>query len=461
MKELISRTGMACLSASVILSIPAPAEEVQAVKYQPTWQSLDQRPIPPWFDDAKFGIFVVWGIYSVPAWAPKGQYAEWYGNWMNIENHEVRRFHEKTYGRDFQYADFVPKFTAEMFDPEPWAELFGQSGAKYVVLTANYHDGYCLWPSSYSWNWNSVDLSPHRDLVGELTEAVRSRGLIMGYYYSLYEWYNPLYRNNLPEYVEKHLHPQFKELVERYKPWILFADGEWEQTSEAWRSPELLAWLFNESAVRDVVVVNDRWGKDTRGLHGGYYTSEYGYQGLDTQPGEAIQRPKWEENQGIGASYGFNRLEGPRDYKSSTSLIHMLVDIVSQGGNLLLDVGPTADGRIPVIMQERLLDIGDWLRVNGEAIYGTRPWIYTGEGDSIRYTTKEGLVYAISLRWPEGELVLEKPQPSGQTTVRLLGWNQSLSWKHEDGRMRISVPRLQVDEIHSRHAYVFELSNVR
>ncbi|MFB3785259.1 MAG: alpha-L-fucosidase [bacterium] len=460
MKPTTTLVLLTCLGSSIVV-LPAISEEVRTAKYQPAWESLDQRPIPAWFDNAKFGIFVVWGIYSVPAWAPKGNYAEWYGNWMNDENHLVHWFHEKTYGKDFKYPDFVPMFTAEMFDPEQWADLFAQSGAQYVVLTANYHDGFCLWPSSYSWNWNSVDLNPHRDLVGELTAAVRSRGLTMGCYYSLYEWYNPLYRDNLPDYVEKHFHPQFKELVERYQPWIIFADGEWEQTSEAWRSPKLLAWLFNESAVRDTVVVNDRWGKDTRGVHGGYYTSEYGYKGRDAQPGKAVQRHKWEENQGIGASYGFNRLEGPQDYKTSTQLIHMLADIVSQGGNLLLDVGPTADGRIPVIMQERLLAIGEWLRVNGEAIYGTRPWTHTGEGDSIRYTTKKGRVYAISLRWPAGELLLEKPQPSEQTSVRLLGWDQPLSWKQEGGRMRIAVPPLRVSDFPTRHAYVFELSNLR
>ena len=160
--------------------------------------------------------------------------------------------------------------------------------------------------------------------------------------------------------------PQFKDLVTKYKPSIIFSDGEWELSDTAWKSEELLAWLFNESPVAKEVVVDDRWGSNTRGKNTGatYTTSEYG-SGMDASV-------IWEESQGIGHSYGYNRNEKLEDYKSSHDLILMLVDIVSRGGNLLLDIGPTADGRIPVIMQQRLTDMGNWLQINGEAIYGTR-----------------------------------------------------------------------------------------
>ena len=159
--------------------------------------------------------------------------------------------------------------------------------------------------------------------------------------------------------------PQFKDVVTRYKPSIIFTDGEWEMTSSQWHSPELLAWLFNDSPVKDEVVVNDRWGSDTRHKHGGYWTTEY-------TPGMSGMDHPWEESRGMGFSYGYNRAETLEDYHTGRELVIMLVDIVSRGGNLLLDIGPRADGTIPVIMEERLLQIGDWLKVNGEAIYGTQ-----------------------------------------------------------------------------------------
>jgi alpha-L-fucosidase len=210
--------------------------------------------------------------------------------------------------------------------------------------------------------------TPKRDLLGDLTNAVRHAGLKMGYYYSLYEWFNPLWLSDKKRYVTEHMTPQFKDLVTRYKPALIFSDGEWELSDTAWESEALLAWLFNESPVKDEVVVDDRWGSNTRGKNTGatYTTSEYG-SGMDASV-------TWEESQGIGHSYGYNRMEKLDDYKTSKQLILMLMDIVARGGNLLLDIGPTADGRIPVIMQQRLIDIGAWLERNGEAVYGTTAW---------------------------------------------------------------------------------------
>jgi alpha-L-fucosidase len=241
------------------------------------------------------------------------------------------------------------------------------------VLTSKHHEGYTLWNSAEAdrtWGrpWNAVTGTPKRDLLGDLTTAVRDAGLKMGYYYSLYEWFNPLWQLDKKRYVDEHMFPQFKDLVTKYKPSIIFSDGEWDLPDTAWRSPELLAWLFNESPVAKDVVVNDRWGSNTREHNTGatYTTSEYG-SGMDPNV-------IWEESRGIGHSYGYNRTEKLEDYKTSHDLILMLIDIVSRGGNLLLDIGPTADGRIPVIMQQRLIDIGDWLKINGEAIYGTNAW---------------------------------------------------------------------------------------
>lgn len=361
-----------------------------AQKYRPNWESLNTRGIPSWFHKAKFGIFIHWGVYSVPSYAPvisnsAYSYAEWYWNRLVSkdmkEDTMTKNFHRMNYGSEFLYQDFEKQFRAEFFDPGQWASIFENSGAKYVVLTSKHHEGYCLWNSPWadlSWGrpWNAVTGTPRRDLLGDLTDAVRKKGLKMGYYYSLYEWFNPLWMADRKQYVEKVMTPEFKDLVTRYKPSVIFSDGEWDLPDTSWKSPELLAWLFNESPVKDEVVVDDRWGSNTRGKNHGstYTTSEYG---SGMEPGVV-----WEESQGIGLSYGYNRMESLENYKSSRHLILLLTDIVSRGGNLLLDIGPTGDGRIPVIMQQRLADMGAWLKINGEAIYDTEPWKETRQWSS-------------------------------------------------------------------------------
>ena len=347
-------------------------------KYAPNWASLNTRKIPAWFQQDKFGIFIHWGLYAVPSYAPvipnSGEsYAEWYWYRLMEKNKHFLPFHDKNYGADFRYPQFEPMFKAELFDPAQWAAVFKASGARYVVLTSKHHEGYCLWNSpeadrSWGRSWNAVTGTPKRDLLGDLTGAVKASGLKMGYYYSLYEWYNPLWLKDRKRYVTEHMIPQLKDLVNKYKPSLIFADGEWDMPDTAWHSPELLAWLFNESPVANEVVINDRWGSNTREKNTGatYTTSEYGG-GMDASR-------IWEESQGIGHSYGYNRNEQLTDYKSERELILMLVDIVSRGGNLLLDIGPTDDGRIPVIMQQRLTAIGNWLKINGDAIYGTQAY---------------------------------------------------------------------------------------
>src|ERR1017187_9058361 len=319
-------------------------------RYQPTWESIDQRPCPAWYTDSKFGIFIHWGVYSVPAYAPvnsKGEtmYAEWYWNSLNKADSSTRKFHERNYGAGFPYFDFAPMFRAELYNPDHWADVFERSGARYVALTSKHHEGFTLWrneQANKTWErpWNAVDIGPKRDIALDLMEAGRRRGLHMGIYYSLYEWYNPLYLSDKKRYVAEHMFPQFKDAVTHLKPSIIFSDGEWELASAEWRSPELLAWLFNESPVRDEVVIDDRWGKDTRHKHGGYYATEY-------TSGMQQAAHAWEESRGMGYSYGYNRMETVADYHSDRELLMMMLDIVARGGNLLLDIGPTADGRIP------------------------------------------------------------------------------------------------------------------
>jgi alpha-L-fucosidase len=486
-----------CILSAVFLMlgvVRAQADEGRQAKYEANWESLNTRPTPKWWTNAKFGIFIHWGVYAVPSWGVKGSYSEWY--WKRVQDERKKggkwwQFHVQNYGEDFEYGDFAPMFKAELFDPDQWAQVFRDSGAKYVVLTSKHHDGFCLWQSkeaNKTWGrrWNSVDIGPRRDLLGDLGEAVRKEGLKMGFYYSLYEWFNPLWLTDKSRYIEEHLHPQFKDVVRRYKPSVIFSDGEWDLPSSEWKSEELLAWLFNESEARDDVVINDRWGKGIRHKHGGYYTTEYG-------AGLKGSAHPWEENRGMGHSFGYNRAENLSDYKSARELILMLIDLVSRGGNLLLDIGPTGDGRIPVIMEERLIQMGDWLKVNGEAIYGTSPWrqgrqwsegekpevgygktykakydinTLTGKPSDGRavikafFTSKGNTLYAITPRWPDRELVLEEVRCSKSTVVTMLGTQKPLRWKAENGNLIIRIPKLSVDEVPCKHAYVLKLTNV-
>lgn len=437
--------------------------------YQANWESINSRPVPEWFSDVKFGIFIHWGVYSVPAWAPASadigiyaKYSEWY--WWRIMNTKdkagqlFRQYHNNMYGEDFLYQAFAPQFKAEHFDPDQWAELFKRAGARYVVLTSKHHEGFTLWPSAQSWNWNSVDIGPNRDLCGDLTTSVKNAGLHMGFYYSLYEWFNPLYHNDVNAYVDQHMMPQLKDLVNRYEPDIVWTDGEWDHPSETWRSTEFLAWLYNESPVKDRVAVNDRWGKESRGAQGGYYTTEYDL----VHDGEGIANPDhpWEECRGIGTSFGYNQIETPEHYMSSEALVHLLIEKVANGGNLLLDVGPTADGRIPAIQQQRLLDIGKWLDVNGEAIYGTRKWSGAAQNqalENVYFTTKGKDLYVHLTNWSDNNIRIAGV--SKAQTVELLGSSSKIKYNVSGGRITITPPSIHPGNSPSEHAWVFKIKN--
>jgi alpha-L-fucosidase len=460
------------------------------------WDSVDKRPTPQWFTDAKFGIFIHWGIYSVPAFAPVGKYSEWYWNSLSKgptdsgKPNATYEFHKRVYGEKFPYSGFAPMFKAELYDPSHWADVFERSGAKYIVLTSKHHDGFALWPSEHAnrtWGrpWNATTTGPKRDILGDLTNEVRKHNLKMGFYYSLYEWYNPLWTSDRKKYVAEHMTPQFKDLVTRYKPSIIFSDGEWDMPGEDWQSPALLAWLFNESASKSDVVVNDRWGKGARHKHGGYWTTEY-TAGLDSEG------HPWEESRGMGFSYGYNRAETVKDYRTQRELILMLADLVSRGGNLLLDIGPTADGRIPELMEERLLQIGRWLKTNGEAIYGTKPskatrqWsegtqpkLETGEfmtryevtdyverkkpGQAVIeafFTSKGNDLYAIVPGVPGERFVLKNATAKSGASVELLGLKGALKTSSTDRGLVVELPRITSLDLAQQPAFVLRFRGI-
>jgi len=487
MKDILLTAVLAGLAAA---GLGARAGAAEQRRYEAKWESLDRRPCPQWYLDAKFGIFIHWGVYSVPAWGAPKEYAEWYWNHIADKRPDNPwwQFHVRNFGSGFEYQEFAPRFRAELFNADQWADIFYRSGAKYIVPTSKHHEGFCLWPSeeaNRAWGrpWNATVTGPKQDLLGELGDAVRKRGLKYGFYYSLYEWFNPLWLKDKRAYVLQHMHPQFKDVVSRYSPAIIFADGEWDLSSKDWKSEELLAWLFNEAPCRDEVVINDRWGKETRHHHGGYYTTEYGA-GLkdDTHP--------WEESRGMAYSYGYNRAESIDDYKTSRELILALADLVSRGGNFLLDIGPTGDGRIPVIMQQRLLETGDWLKVNGEAIYGTRyagrscqwsegkrPDQEYGEfrvgyhlmeqigpepkaGKAVKqlfFTKKPDALYAITSGWLAPEIVVKNLRAPAGCAVTMLGVSGTLTSRVEGKDLVITVPRLEPNELPCHHCYCFRI----
>lgn len=425
--------------------------------YENNWESLNARPVPQWFEDAKFGIFIHWGLYSVPAYTRNGDYAEWYWKQLEDPSTEAYAFHKRVYGDKAQYEDFVHGFTAELFDAKKWAQIFEKSGAKYINLVSKHHDGFCLYKSEYAWNWNSVDVGPHRDFLQELKDAMEGTGVRFGVYHSVYEWFHPLYLKNPEEYALKHLHPMLKELIEKYQPNTLFTDGEWDQPDSVWHSTEFLQWLYNESSVKDVIVPNDRWGKGTRGHLGGNFTTEYGFieQNIRIEDVE-LDRP-FEECRGIGKSFGFNRNEGAEDYLSAKELIEMLCDLVSKGGNFLLNIGPAADGTIPAIMEERLLQMGDWLRVNGEAIYGTR--IYSkSHQDGVYYTRKGDDVYAILNRFPFGAQRLDLVDYDPQIKAELLGSNAKIEVRNAGGKAELVFPAIDPETVDSHWLYALKLT---
>ncbi|MBR1549485.1 MAG: alpha-L-fucosidase [Bacteroidales bacterium] len=345
---------------------------LQAQQVEPTWESLNRRGYPQWFSDAKLGIFIHWGLYSVPAYAGKEGYGEWL--YKGLLARDPGRMRAMSYYADTtlpvreMYGQLTRHWHAELWQPQDWARMFREAGAQYVMLVTKHHDGYSLWDDPYEPEWNSVVSGPKRNIVEELTEAVRKEGLRMCFYYSLPEWSNPLHRwtvdpdTAIGDYVANYMIPQFKSLVSKYQPDAVFADGDWDFSSEQLHSTELIAWYYN--TVGDKAIVNDRWGKGTQ--HG-FKTPEY-------SAGISVTDRPWAECRGIGRSFGLNRNEDLENYLTATELIQHFCELVASGGGLTLNVGPYADGTIPLIQQERLQALGRWLQVNGEAIYGSRPY---------------------------------------------------------------------------------------
>lgn len=395
-------------------------------------------------------------------------------------------------------------FKAEFFNAVEWTELFRKAGARYVVLTAKHMEGFTLWPNNlanmnYGCAWNSVDTGPRRDLVGELSSAVKESGLKMGLYFMLYEALSPLYQESPSRFIEEVSIPQFKELYKTYTPSIVWVDGAWQHSAEEYKSAELIDWVYETLPDPDEIVLNNRWGAGLE--HVGHATTEYTYMLEPESMPDA-----WEECRGMGESFGFNRNERLEDYNSAQALVLLLIDVVSNGGNLLLNIGPTHDGRIPIFMQERLLAIGEWLKRNGESIYGTTKYrtpcqwsvgkridinprnlnepITDGIAErnyilknfdilkltvdpepgqavkSIMFTRKGSILYAITPAFPRKTLVIEKLSVSTDTEISLVGSDRSLTWRQQGDDLEVDIPAELLLETGHQHAYVFKITKI-
>ena len=464
------------------------------MKYEATKKSLGTHEVPKWFKDAKLGIFITWGLYSVPAWAPieygdinqtleKGlkfhnannPYAEWYLNSMKFEEGPYHAHHTETYGSDFKYEDFAPIFKEESqkWNPKTWAKLFAKVGARYIVITSKHHDGFLLWPSDHP-HPQKKGYQSDRDLIGELATAVKNQGIHMGVYYSgTIDWsFNPeridtgvtmLTNGPTDKVYTNYADTHWYEIMERFKPDILWNDIGYPPKGKV---EEILSDFYNSNPEG---VVNDRWMRTPvwfrklvrippfkwlfnwatnqvlkKGLSalppkeiGDYATPEY-------KEFDKITEYSWEACRGIGRSFGYNRMETAEHHLSSEELIRSFVDIVSKNGNLLLNIGPKPDGSIPELQLERLEALGKWLDVYGEAIFDTRPWkipqTETVDGISIKFTSKPGYLYIHLLDKPKNSeiLVQNLTLPKG-ATLSILSSGKSCEYSNEGPNIKIRI----------------------
>jgi alpha-L-fucosidase len=437
--------------------------------YQATDASLGDHESPYWFDDAKFGIFVHWGVYSVPAWSPPGeQYAEWYWRWMEDPNNAVYAHHEQTYGKDFKYDDFIAQFTAAKYDPKAWVQLFQAAGAKYYVLTSKHHEGFALFDSKVSGR-DAVDLGPKRDLVKDLFEASRkyTPELRNGLYFSMPEWYNPdePWMGHGPrnpytgaaepytgyqagrDFVHDYQAPQMREIVQQYDPDVIWCDIGGSNDSRT-----VFADYFNRAKNRPNpkdVTVDDRCGIPTHDFTTPEYTS---------YPDTVVK--KWEASRGLDPrSYGYNQATPDSMYMTADEVVDTLADITSKNGNFLLDIGPRADGTIPEIMQTRLREAGTWLKTNGEAVYGTTYWSRMAAQGPLRFSVKQNeAFYITSLERPGDQIVVDAPVPIRDgDKVTMLGYRgPDLKWTKQNGKLVITVP--EAAKASGQYAWVLKIA---
>jgi len=483
--------------AMMLLTIFYQPTAVAQMRYQPTWNSLKNHATPQWLKDGKFGIYTHWGIYAVPAQGPNGT---WYAhNLYNKPDGQERKYHESTYGplEKFGYKDFIPMFTAEKFNADEWAELFKKAGARFAGPVAEHHDGFAMWDTKYS-EWNAARMGPKRDVVGELAKAIKKNDMkfVTAFHHAEAWFYFPTwdkrYDSGDPKYSGLYgpIHEQgalpdkafldkwkgkIVEVIDKYDPDFIWFDFGLRLVTDSYKQ-DMLAYYYNHALTQNKEVVVT-------------------YKSNDLPPGAGLldwemgQEPEltyydWITDTSIDDGQGWGYVKG-LGFKSVNNLVDNLVDRVSKNGYLLLNIGPKPDGSIPEEAKERLLGMGKWLEINGEAIYGTTTWGIAAEGptklekpdgngfnekndllftaEDIRFTVKDNNLYATVLDWPGEKVLIKSLAPKGNTwaglypseiaSVTMLGDNKELKWEISKNGMSIETPKTRPCE----HAYVFKI----
>jgi alpha-L-fucosidase len=466
--------------------------------FEASWESLKKHAAAPkWFQDAKFGIYFHWGVYSVPAYG-----SEWYPRWMHFEGTDIYEHHLATYGHpsEFGYHDFVPMFTAEKFNADDWAALFRRAGARFAGPVAEHHDGFAMWDSKAT-PWNAKEMGPKRDITGELAKAIKERDMKfittfhhakqlqrhdsipvdsndVGYQFSHYPFFKGMppssddgklkyLYGNIPEdkWLEEIWLAKLKEVIDQYQPDIMWFDYVLDKIPDTFRQ-EYCAYYLNEA---------EKWGKEVVIVRKqDDLPVEFTVDDLEKSRKNKIGQDVWMTDETV--SKGSWCYTENLEIKESKDVLHVLIDIVSKNGVLLLNISPKADGTIPDVQQQVLLDIGDWLDKYGEAIYETRPWYTFGEGPTkepeghfkyhrdflkiiysaadVRYTRKGKHIYATILGWPgagkEVQLTAfasdQLPEPLRVKGVTMLGSEAALEWQHRERGLSIHMPSVSPDE---------------
>lgn len=483
--------------------------------YQPTWNSLRKHRTPEWLDNAKYGIYFHWGVYSVPACGKNGT---WYPHLIyNVKVTKQHRYHKKNYGplSEFGYKDFIPDFKAENYDADEWARLFKDVGAKFAGPVAVHHDGFCMWKSKIS-KWNAYEMGPKRDIVGELEKAIKKQGLkfFVSFHHATNWWFFPhwkkKYDTSNPEYSglygpihnqnagriyqrwNRQDHPtkefledwkaKIIEVIENYEPDLIWFDMGLGYIPDKYRR-EVTAYFFNKAEERgeEVEIIYKR-----NNLPPGIGMVDYERGRCDK-----LTYYNWISDSTVDDIGAWSYVKNAK-YKSVKTLIHNLIDMVSKNGSLVLNFGPRADGIIPQPAKNCLLGMGEWLKINGEAIYNTTPWMVSGEGPTkmkkggmfserrevkytakdIRFVVKDNHIYAICLGWPRKDITIKTIKNSFRkvfmfkmrnycildesdiTSIKMLGDEKELKWLLTDKGLKIKPPNKKP----CKHAFVFRIS---
>ncbi|WP_168196997.1 alpha-L-fucosidase [Flavobacterium alkalisoli] len=488
---MIKRNLLYLLTFVALTACSDKKKEGQSGPYQPNWESMKEHDATAeWFKDAKFGIYAHWGVLSVPAYAN-----DWYARLMHVEGSEENKHHVETYGQpsEFGYHDFVPMFKAENFNAEEWADLYVQAGAKFGGIVAEHHDGWANWDSKIN-PWNAKGMGPHRDLVGELEKAIHSKGLkfVTSFHMARnlqinkdnpdkwlddesYFPYNPnmptsstdpklakLYGNIPKQQFYREWLGQLEEVVDNYSPDLIYFDGKLTKLPDTLKA-QFAAYYLNHAAKEGKqVIITHKEGELPKSVS---------IEDFEKGRMNHITEEFWltDETVSVGSWSYTNDLQ----LKTADDIVDILADIVSKNGALMLNISPMANGTIPQNQKDILLSIGQWLKVNGEAIYGSRTWNVFGEGPTrqvksgmfldkltytaqdVRYTRKGNTVYAIVLGW-SGENtevtlksftkeVLEGNVPTVKS-VSVLGSNEKIDYSMDDKGLHFKTPKQKVDD---------------